>query len=599
MLHQETNADRHLARLRDIAGSVNATNDMDVVFESIVSAICSAPPWMHSGIMAINRNSGFSELVCRYDPHAGSAKLSTRWKLSTSPALRVIETRTPLVIEDAQTSEFLDYRKDAIERGYRTVVLLPLGGIDLHGREMVLAVHSRETIVVDTEEINFLTTAAQIAGTAIEKAKFLNSERQVANQLRNALDTEATLIERVLGGTTTEVAVSVVSAMLPHPVVIFDFIDDRIYPGRSPEPDKLTDQEWTEAVNGPLGQSMTKMVWDVKLSDCGQSQSLNIARSGTQLKRDVIVEPLRIDDLIVGALVLLPREKRLSDFDVLKAQSAKFALSVQLMRRHVEVKAETNDHSLLFDRLTDETLAEPRQIVQRAQRLGVDINRKTRLAAVRLREASQDGEARSLQGSIYNILRKSSQRSFVVEQNNIVFFGLPEDEETANRLVAQVEATVRWQTDDNYIIAIGPVCCDVNDYRPARDECSQILDLAHGFGRSGVLRFSDFGSYAVLLSAIEPSTLCEFVDNSIGRIDAYDRSNGTRLMETAVTYIELACRLSATAEKLGIHVSTLRYRLSRLNEVFGIDLVDDETRFRLSLAVRLRSLRSQPQMHRI
>ncbi|MBM3599132.1 MAG: PucR family transcriptional regulator, partial [Alphaproteobacteria bacterium] len=43
------------------------------------------------------------------------------------------------------------------------------------------------------------------------------------------------------------------------------------------------------------------------------------------------------------------------------------------------------------------------------------------------------------------------------------------------------------------------------------------------------------------------------------------------------------------ADELQIHVSTLRYRLDRLKELFQIDWEEPEARFGLELALRLRS----------
>ena len=45
---------------------------------------------------------------------------------------------------------------------------------------------------------------------------------------------------------------------------------------------------------------------------------------------------------------------------------------------------------------------------------------------------------------------------------------------------------------------------------------------------------------------------------------------------------------------LGIHVSTLRYRLERLQEQFGIDFERPDALFGLSLALRLRELARHP-----
>jgi len=55
-----------------------------------------------------------------------------------------------------------------------------------------------------------------------------------------------------------------------------------------------------------------------------------------------------------------------------------------------------------------------------------------------------------------------------------------------------------------------------------------------------------------------------------------------------------SCRYQTCADRLGIHVSTLRYRLDRLQELFAIDLEHPDSLFGLALALRLRDLGGDP-----
>ena len=41
---------------------------------------------------------------------------------------------------------------------------------------------------------------------------------------------------------------------------------------------------------------------------------------------------------------------------------------------------------------------------------------------------------------------------------------------------------------------------------------------------------------------------------------------------------------------MGLHVTTLRYRLARIQELFGIELDTPERRFSLELAIRLHAM---------
>lgn len=55
------------------------------------------------------------------------------------------------------------------------------------------------------------------------------------------------------------------------------------------------------------------------------------------------------------------------------------------------------------------------------------------------------------------------------------------------------------------------------------------------------------------------------------------------LAETALVFARTGGRYQASADRLGLHVSTLRYRIGRLAERFGLDLADEATRNALAV----------------
>ena len=67
----------------------------------------------------------------------------------------------------------------------------------------------------------------------------------------------------------------------------------------------------------------------------------------------------------------------------------------------------------------------------------------------------------------------------------------------------------------------------------------------------------------------------------------HDARRRTAYVETLSKYFDSGARLQACADAMGLHVTTLRYRLARLRELFGIELDTQEQRFSLELAIRL------------
>jgi DNA-binding PucR family transcriptional regulator len=74
----------------------------------------------------------------------------------------------------------------------------------------------------------------------------------------------------------------------------------------------------------------------------------------------------------------------------------------------------------------------------------------------------------------------------------------------------------------------------------------------------------------------------------LGRLVESDRSGRTEYVRTLTASLENWGETRKAAELLHIHPNTLRYRLSQLKEVAGIDLEDPAQRLVLQLQLRVR-----------
>lgn len=72
-------------------------------------------------------------------------------------------------------------------------------------------------------------------------------------------------------------------------------------------------------------------------------------------------------------------------------------------------------------------------------------------------------------------------------------------------------------------------------------------------------------------------------------IAAYDARNNSSFEETLRIYFDCGGNAIKTAERLGLHVNTVRYRLSRVEPLFGLSLEDPKTRLLLWLQLWARN----------
>ena len=168
---------------------------------------------------------------------------------------------------------------------------------------------------------------------------------------------------------------------------------------------------------------------------------------------------------------------------------------------------------------------------------------------------------------------------------------LPTDD---HPLVVQVgQATLRraaaWGRTTT--IGIGPLCRSPEDF--ARNagrarwaaEILQLTDIDRQMAS-----FADLGVYTLLFNVDRPGELEAFMRRWIGALIDYDEKRNADLAITLGALLE-GRGLRLAAEQLMIHVSTLKYRIKRINEILGLDYHDPEIAFNLQLAVRLFRIR--------
>ena len=113
---------------------------------------------------------------------------------------------------------------------------------------------------------------------------------------------------------------------------------------------------------------------------------------------------------------------------------------------------------------------------------------------------------------------------------------------------------------------------------------AEILQLADMDRR--LASFDELGVYTLLFKVDRPHELEAFMRKWIGVLIDYDEKRNGDLTVTLAALLD-GRGLRQASEQLVIHVSTLKYRIKRINEILRLDYHDPEIAFNLGLAVRL------------
>jgi GAF domain-containing protein len=110
------------------------------------------------------------------------------------------------------------------------------------------------------------------------------------------------------------------------------------------------------------------------------------------------------------------------------------------------------------------------------------------------------------------------------------------------------------------------------------------------WGDSTVVDACSLGAYRLIIGATSTPHALEYSQRTLANVIAHDAKHKGCLLGTLRTYLARGSSLSLAARELGVHVHTIRYRLTKLEELTELRLQNPEDRLTLELALRILDL---------
>ena len=124
-------------------------------------------------------------------------------------------------------------------------------------------------------------------------------------------------------------------------------------------------------------------------------------------------------------------------------------------------------------------------------------------------------------------------------------------------------------------IGIGHCYEDIPELKKSHYEAriALIAGLMNSLERP-IYLFDRMGVFRILFDLKNRDALFQFRDETVVVLRKYDEENGTAFLDTVRTFYEQGNSVQATAKAMFVHYNTIRYRLTKLKELFGWDLLD-------------------------
>lgn len=586
-----------ITALRRVASQISTNEDLEALLQELTRSACQQGGWDLGSVMCIDLAHGYGLVLARYETSMLPQKVEDRWELATSPSLIALQKGEPVYIRDAlETSQFPGYRRDAQARNYRTVLTLPMSSCDAEGRPMVLTVISRTVREVSEEDQTFMSAVVDLGAIAVERAHRRRAQMMANEELQRILGSQRSLLRDVLAGESLEALTSSLGELLNGPVLVADFSASHLLGSGSPASAIYDDVKWQRWLSGSGGRELVTFVRDAIQLHQKTAVMLPI---GPDTKVAATIEPLTVDEELVGALLTFGEDQP-STLQKLLLENACFALSVQLMRSVVRYRFETRTLTELFFEIVERRFRDEEDVLSRARRLGLSISAPLRMIVVDF--SGHVGQSSNLalesHRAVTQLARQQSVSMHVVTVGSGFVCLVPHEHEqevvAEARLARRISDALGRLLGHEPIVVLGEVFEGIEPLAREWERCWRMIRVARNFGRSGVLEMPDLGPLPVLIGAADSADVRSFVTGTIGKLVEYDQRNASPYLETLAAYLRSGCRSQHCADAMGLHVTTLRYRLSRIQELFGIEVELPERRFALELAIHLHQLTGNP-----
>lgn len=138
--------------------------------------------------------------------------------------------------------------------------------------------------------------------------------------------------------------------------------------------------------------------------------------------------------------------------------------------------------------------------------------------------------------------------------------------------------------DPNLYIGAGTTVGRMKDIHRSYENAYTAYQLTKTTIPRNFLSYDELGIYKILTDVKETAIYPDFVREVLGKLMEYDREHRTEYVKILKAYFENDCSTVCTAEALYCHKNTLTYKLNKIKEVLGYDILSNENRVRIMVA---------------
>ncbi|NEX62428.1 helix-turn-helix domain-containing protein [Noviherbaspirillum galbum] len=496
---------------------------------------------------------------------------TTRMKLSGRLGIAsiVLSTRLPFFTQNY----LLDNRfphDPILDDTFRSEGVAGLAGVPLMFDDKVvglLFIADRYHRTYTTLNVAILSTLATYAAVAINNARAFEHAKDAlhradvareelehhAREIQNAAEAHEQLTALLAKGASLGTLSETIAHLLNGSIVILDeafhVISKATAPGYT---GRLAD---TYAPHSALSAEVTQAIRNSRQG----GRSVIAREEDGELCRVIAV--IGGNDLL-GA-VLLFRQGDLGEIPVRTFERSSSIIGIVLLSQERMEASKSRDVSALMRSLITGTRREDLSLTwDRAKRFGLDLAQPASLILVETEGLKPDALARRLRAG-------SSLSELVLDEiDGALAIIIPTTK--IQHTLSEFTAIAKREFIDRYGGIVSRPIQSPAEIPACYTALRRGLAVIGRLGIKGqIIDQNEMALYSVLFESHDQERLKSFIEATIGPLIAYDDKRHTQLADTLLSYMDSNQNARTTATRLGIHVNTVRQRLTSVEELLG------------------------------
>lgn len=324
----------------------------------------------------------------------------------------------------------------------------------------------------------------------------------------------------------------------------------------------------------------------------------------------ILIHPVIIAGEKYG-LVILWLAKNIN-FDINVVEQAVTVAALEIVKHRAVTEVERRFRSFLIEEIIQKKILSRLDVVTRGEAYGWDLTSKFVPVVIEIEDFLKLYELdksiyapasmlRKLWAEVSNAVNHFSLETIIVDIGSRILILIKHDK-TANfenvptKLFKRIQQEISTEKDITINAGIGREVEDIMQLSEGYNQAVQSLEIGRQLnGKSSITRYDDLGAYRILITGKNNPELKRFSDELLGDLIKNDQINNTELFNTLHVILMCNFNLKEASKKLFIHYNTIRYRVSKIEEIAKVNINSTSDRLNLQLAVQIKRMRDVTQ----